>query len=68
MGEAIRAGLADEDAADGDTAGLSSAEPEPGGAAEPEPGEAAGTSGDMFNPDAVGELAGAAEGAAAAPF
>jgi single-strand DNA-binding protein len=61
-GEAIRAGLTDEDAAGQDAPGLSSAEPGPGGTAE--------ASDDVFNTEAIGELAGATEGATAAavPF
>ena len=65
MGEAIRAGLTDEDVAGQDTPDLASAEPEAG-----DGNGAAGTSDDMFNADAIGELAGSAEDAtaAAAPF
>jgi single-strand DNA-binding protein len=51
MGEAIRAGLTDEDAPGPDAAGLA-----PAG---PEGGEPAETSDDMFNREAIGELAGA---------
>jgi single-strand DNA-binding protein len=65
MGEAIRAGLTDDDVAGQDTPDLAAAEP----AARNGDG-AAGTSDDMFNAEAIGELAGSAEGAtaAAAPF
>jgi len=65
MGEAIRAGLTDEDVADQDTPDLAAASPESG-----DGDGAAGTSDDMFNAEAIGELAGSAEGAtaAAAPF
>jgi single-strand DNA-binding protein len=86
-GEAIRAGLTDEDVAgqDGPDAGGRDA-PDAGGQeaqdadgqdaqdlapAGPEPGNgAAGTSDDMFNADAIGALAGSAQGATAAavPF
>jgi single-strand DNA-binding protein len=65
MGEAIRAGLTDDDVAGQDTPDLAAAE----SAARNGDG-AAGTSDDMFNAEAIGELAGSAEGAAAAaaPF
>jgi single-strand DNA-binding protein len=65
MGEAIRAGLTDEDAAGQGTRDLTGAAPEAGNG-----DGAAGTSDDMFNAEAIGELAGSAEGAAsaAAPF
>jgi single-strand DNA-binding protein len=65
MGEAIRAGLTDADVAGRDMPDLAAAEP---GAGHGD--GAAGTSDDMFNAEAVGELAGSAEGAAAAaaPF
>lgn len=65
MGEAIRAGLTDEDVAGQDTPDLAAAGPEAGHGDGPD-----GASEDMFNADAIGELAGSAEGAnaAAAPF
>jgi single-strand DNA-binding protein len=61
-GEAIRAGLTDEDSPASDLPGLV-----PAGSV---PGDGAGSSEDMFNTDAVSELAGAADTAAAAavPF
>ena len=61
-GEAIRAGLTEEDAAGADVPALS-----PAGQV---PGDGAGTSDDMFNAGAVSEFAGAADGATAAavPF
>jgi single-strand DNA-binding protein len=61
MGEAIRAGLTDEDLA-GDGSALSAA----GSMA----GDGAGPSDDMFNADSISELAGATDSAAAAavPF
>ena len=64
MGEAIRAGLTEEDVAGQDPPDPAAAPPGPGD------GAAARTSGDMFNEEAIGELAGSAESvnAAAAPF
>ena len=78
-GESIRAGLTDEDVAGQDVpdaagqhvpdvAGQDVPDAAPAG---PDPGDgAAGTSDDMFNADAIGALAGSAQGAAAAavPF
>jgi len=65
MGEAIRAGLADGDVAGQDTPDLAAAGPGSGNG-----NGAAGTSDDMFNADAISELAGSAEGAtvASTPF
>lgn len=65
MGEAIRAGLTGEDAVGQDTPDLPAAGPEPA-----DGDGAAGTSEDMFNAEAIGELAESADGAAAAaaPF
>jgi single-strand DNA-binding protein len=65
MGEAIRAGLTDDDVAGQDAPDLAAA-----GLAARNGDGAAGTSDDMFNAEAIGELAGSAEGAtaAAAPF
>lgn len=65
MGEAIRAGLTDEDVAGQDTPDLVAAGPEASNG-----DGSAGASDDMFNADAIGELAGSADGAtaAAAPF
>ncbi len=84
MGETIRAGLADEDVTGEDMIGedvTGGDEDEAGGdvagrdvpglsSAGTASGEEAGTSDDMFDPDAINELAGATEGAAAAaePF
>lgn len=62
-GEAIRAGLTDENAGGQDAPDLAPAEPEPG-----DGNSAAGTSDDMFNADAIGALAGSAQGTAAVPF
>ena len=64
-GEAIRAGLTDENASGQDAPDLAPAGPEPG-----DGNSAAGTSDDMFNADAIGALAGSAQGATAAavPF
>ena len=70
-GEAIRAGLTDEDAAGHDAPDLAGQDAPDVAPAGPEPGDgAAGTSDDMFNADAIGALAGSAQGAAAAavPF
>lgn len=65
MGEAIRAGLTDEDVAGQDMPDLAAAAPEGGNG-----DGSARTSDDMFNAEAIGELAGSPEGAtaAAAPF
>jgi hypothetical protein len=61
-GEAIRAGLTEEDAAGRDVPALSSA--------GQLPGDGAASAEDIFNTGAISELAGAADGAAAAaaPF
>jgi single-strand DNA-binding protein len=69
-GEAIRAGLTDEDVPGQDVPGQDAPDLAPA-APEPRDGDsAAGTSDDMFNADAIGALAGTAQGAAAAaaPF
>jgi single-strand DNA-binding protein len=65
MGEAIRAGLTNGDEAGQDASDLAAAGP-----GSPHGNGAAGTSDDMFNADAISELAGSAEGAtvASAPF
>jgi single-strand DNA-binding protein len=65
MGEAIRAGLTDDDVPGQDTPDLAAA-----GRGTGNGDGSAGASDDMFNADAIGELAGSAEGAtaAAAPF